>query len=190
MEEKVMPVKMVRCNQGHYYDPSKNSSCPYCGVQGLNVTPHHPGADDDSTQTIGAPPRGGVDWDREKTIAYFPAEMGFDPVVGWLVCIEGLELGRDYRIKSENNFIGRSTQMPICIQGDELISREKHAIISFEPRNQTFTILPGESRGLIYLNNTAVYGPMPLNPYDVIEMGRTKLVFVPLCGEKFQWQKK
>jgi hypothetical protein len=28
-----------------------------------------------------------------------------------------------------------------------------------------------------------------LKPFDVIEMGRTRLLFVPLCGEKFHWDK-
>ena len=32
----------------------------------------------------------------------------FDPVVEWLVCIDGPEKGRDYRIRSGNNYIGRS----------------------------------------------------------------------------------
>lgn len=30
----------------------------------------------------------------------------FDPVVGWLVCIEGAAKGTDYRIHSQNNYIG------------------------------------------------------------------------------------
>jgi len=186
-----MPVKMVQCDQGHYYDPSKSSSCPYCGVQGLNVSAHRPAADDEDTRTLGAPPRRGEDLD-ETTKAFFPAKLGFDPVVGWLVCIEGTdaEMGRDYRVRSENNFIGRSPSMPISIQGDDLISREKHATISFDPTNQVFTLLRGEGRGLIYLNDQAVYSAMPLNAYDIIKMGLTKLLFIPLCGEKFQWIKK
>ena len=26
-----------------------------------------------------------------------------------------------------------------------------------------------------------------MRAYDVIEVGKSKLVFLPLCGEKFQW---
>ena len=37
----------------------------------------------------------------------------FDPVVGWLVCIEGATKGNDYRIHSQNNYIGRSARMDI-----------------------------------------------------------------------------
>lgn len=34
----------------------------------------------------------------------------FDPVVGWLVCIKGATKGTDYRIHSQNNYIGRSAK--------------------------------------------------------------------------------
>ncbi len=51
---------------------------------------------------------------------------GIDAVVGWLVCVHGRNRGRDYRIRSENNTVGRSENMDICISGDDLISRERH----------------------------------------------------------------
>src|ERR1700759_94390 len=28
---------LMRCDNGHYYDPKKHTSCPFCGVPGLNV---------------------------------------------------------------------------------------------------------------------------------------------------------
>ena len=35
-----------------------------------------------------------------------------------------------------------------------------------------------------------VFGPMPLQAYDLIDFGETKLLFIPLCGEKFTWKKE
>ena len=52
------------------------------------------------------------------------------PVVTWLVCIDGPSKGRDYRIHSQNNFIGRSRSMDICIEGDNTISSERSAVLS------------------------------------------------------------
>jgi hypothetical protein len=183
-------AKQKQCDKGHYYDPKKYSSCPYCGVPGLDVQPDAPSEAGEDTVTVGhsTESRPVVD-SGEVTVGIYRKELGMDPVVGWLVCVDGPDRGRDYRIRSEKNFIGRSEKMNICIHGDETISRENHAIVSYNPRNQTFKLLPGESRGLIYLNKEEVDVPQTLNPYDQIELGKTTLVFVPLCGEKFKWGK-
>jgi len=39
----------------------------------------------------------------------------------------------------------------------------------------------------MHLNDEEVDVPVELKPHDIIELGQTKLMFVPLCGEKFQW---
>lgn len=114
--------------------------------------------------------------------------VGVNPVTGWLVCVQGREKGRDYRVYSGNNFIGRSETMDICIRGDDSISREKHACISYDDKKNRFYIYQGDSRGLVYLNDEAVFIPQLLNPYDTIEVGKTKLMFVPFCTEKFIWE--
>jgi len=107
--------------------------------------------------------------------------------VGWLVCVEGADKGRDYRIRSEKNFIGRSEKMDIQISGDETISRENHAVVSFNPKNNAFKIHPGDGRGIVYLNGDDVDTPQELKPFDTVELGQTKLMFMPFCGERFQW---
>ena len=40
---------------------------------------------------------------------------------------------------------------------------------------------------MAYLNDQAVYVPTELNPYDTIELGKSRFIFVPLCGENFEW---
>jgi hypothetical protein len=68
---------------------------------------------------------------------------GIDPVVGWLVCIEGPDRGRDYRIHTERNFIGRAPTMDIAITGDPAISWDNQAVLSYNPRRHTFRLAPG-----------------------------------------------
>lgn len=189
-------MALRRCDNGHYYDENKYSSCPSCGIRDLHVETTKPlrslNRNEASAPTsdafltrrkdeqrIGSEP--GV------TRAYWHDKLGIDPVVGWLVCIEGPDKGRDYRIRSERNQIGRDASMNICISGDESISREKHAVISFNPKKNSFLIAPGDGRGLVYLNDDEVAVPVELKPYDVIELGKTKLLFVPFCCERFQW---
>ena len=53
-----------------------------------------------------------------------------EPVVGWLVCIEGPLRGVDFRLHDGYNFIGRE-EGDIHIQGDNTISRQKHAVVAF-----------------------------------------------------------
>jgi hypothetical protein len=84
-----------------------------------------------------------------------------DPVVGWLVCVAGPDKGRDYRIHAERNFIGRGADMDIAVAGDEQISRKNHAVISYNPKRHTFTIAPGDSHGLTYLNDDELLTPSP-----------------------------
>ena len=113
---------------------------------------------------------------------------GADPVVGWLVCVKGPEMGRDYRLHSGTNFIGRSKRMDVCIENDTAISREAAASISYDDRSRGFFIQKGEVLNLIYLNGKALRSDADLNIYDRIEIGNTMLVFVPLCGQQFNWQ--
>ena len=118
------------------------------------------------------------------------AKMGFDPVVGWLACVEGPSRGKSYTIRGGINSIGRGDRMDIVITGDLKISSENHAKISYSEKNNRFNLLPGEGRNIIYLNDEEVFSPMPLKAYDLIDFGETKLVFVPLCGEHFTWKKE
>jgi len=182
-------MKLTRCERGHYYDAQQHSRCPSCGVSSLANDAHEalPKEDIMVTQVRGEPASGKVA-DVGVTVAMVRKKIGIDPVVAWLVCVKGPEKGRDYRVRSERNGIGRGADMAICIQGDEAISRENHAYISFNPRKGTYRIAPGDGRGMTYLNGEEVDVPMPLNAYDRIELGQTHLLFVPLCGEHFNWE--
>jgi len=110
-----------------------------------------------------------------------------DPVVGWLVCIEGPDRGRDFRLHSEKNFIGRSPLMDVTIENDNTVSRERHAVIIFDPKKKSFWALPGEASGLVYLNGDMVNSPTPMKADDTLEVGQTKLVLVPFCGDRYSW---
>ena len=188
-----MPMK--RCDSGHYFDDSKHSACPSCGVPDLDMQttlafkPETVPAISNNGEPKTRPATGRIaPADDGVTVAMVKKNTGLDPVVGWLVCIDGVDKGRDYRIHSERNFIGRSASMDISIQGDDAISRENHAIISHNPKNQKFKLAPGDSRGLVYLNDDDIDVPTALKPHDMIEIGQTKLMFVPFCGEAFEWK--
>lgn len=192
-----MPV--IQCPNGHYYDTDKNGSCPWCGVQGLDdeATVRFPGAVSERTvpfqwqadatvplrpHQIGASSPDGA------TVAVIKKRSGIDPVTGWLVCVEGPEKGRDYRIHTEKNYIGRSDTMDISLKGDDSISRSNHAVLTYDPRKRRFSISKHEGRGLVYVNGEEIDGRSALSSYDVIEMGDSKFIFVAFCSDKFDWE--
>lgn len=203
-------MPMIRCSQGHFFDNQKHSSCPWCGVSNLDLdAARQTGMSGDQTpRTValsGAPGHGHAEPQEEVktlrlnekavnmgsseglTVSVVKKRAGIDPVVGWLVCVDGPDKGRDYRIHAEKNTAGRSDAMDIAIKGDGTISRDNHAYVVFNPKKGTFRVQPGEGRGLIYVNDEEVIGSQELKPYDIIEMGESKFCFVPFCGERFDW---
>lgn len=109
-----------------------------------------------------------------------------NPVVGWLVCIDGPARGTDWRIHAGYNYIGREVG-DIHIQGDNQISREKHALVAFYAKTLTYYVCPAEGRNIVELNDQPVFNTMELKNYDIITIGATKLMFIGLCGEHFTW---
>ena len=102
----------------------------------------------------------------------------------------GPRQGKDYQVVQGKNFVGRADDMDIQILGDNEISRRNHAVIVFDPKKRETVLLPGDANGIVYLNGNALYAPTPLNPYDEIELGKSKFLFVPFCGDHFMWGQK
>lgn len=125
--------------------------------------------------------------DDGRTVAIFDKNYGVDPVVGWLVCTKGANLGKDFSIHARINCIGRSSENDICIRGDNTISNRAHAKLSYDPRSNQFTLISGDGPNINYLNGQPVYAPSVLFPYDTIDMGMSEFIFVPLCCDKFTW---
>ena len=124
----------------------------------------------------------------EKTIGYYFAEIKSEPVVGWLVCVDGNSVGKSFNLKSGKNFIGRSeAENDIVIRDDKSVSRVKHAILVYDPKSRRFLAQPGMSSELFYLNDDVVLQAVPLKERDVLQIGETKLMFIPLCGPEFTW---
>jgi hypothetical protein len=181
-----MPV--IKCPKGHFYDDVKYASCPICdgltqgsGEDGKTVS--LVAREQMAKEALQDLARKGQD---EKTIGIFKAKMKSDPVVGWLVCLEGSEKGRDYRLHTGRNFLGRAMSMDVCIVDDPGISRENHCSIAYDPVQNHFFIVPGEGSNT-YHNEKMLSQPMRLNDYDHIQIGDSTLIFVAFCGGERKW---
>lgn len=109
------------------------------------------------------------------------------PCVGWLIALSGEHIGTDFRLKTGKNFIGRSGQMDVALTEDKSVSRDRHSIVVYEPRSHMYLVQPGESSSLVYKNDEVVLTPVKLEAYDVITVGDVDLLFIPLCGARFNW---
>lgn len=134
-----------------------------------------------------------------KTMSYFSAvasaaserpqhSNSAEPVVGWLVCVGGCHFGESFSIYAGKNSVGRSEENHVVISGDSSISRIKHALIVYEPKRRNFYLQPGDSSGLTYLNDDYITDSHKLSLHDIVELGESKFMFIPLCGETFSWE--
>jgi len=121
-----------------------------------------------------------------KTVAFYNF-ADTEPVVGWLVCVKGEYFGQSFNLKAGQNFIGRALNMDVALAKDTSVSRNKHAIITYDPYNRVFFIQPGESSGLTYLGGTLLLAYQQIKAYEKIAVGYSELVLVPCCGEQFSW---
>lgn len=209
-------MNLIQCNNGHFYDEERFSCCPFCNktasgylTSDANVTKMELTSDatdsgfdwgggsgnkqtkDGSThneigETLSSVVSQVQQEDDDEKTTYFENEAG-KPVVGWLVCIEGAHFGNDFKLRLGGNFIGRSAEMDVAISGDSSVSRKKHAVVIYEPKNNMFIIQPGESKGLTYLNDQVILSPTEMKSNDIIQIGNTKLMFIPCCTDKFTW---
>ena len=165
---------LIRCENGHLFSEKRYGTiCPYRSTA-VNIA-RKKGEDVDGIL---------------KDTTYLEELEVMHPVVGWLVCIEGPSKGKDYRMIAEKNFIGRSPEMDIRILGDNSISYKNHAIVSYDAKKRATFLLPGDAQGLVYLNGEAVYAPTQLEAFDQIELGKSKLLYIPLCGANFEWEEE
>ena len=105
--------------------------------------------------------------------------------------VEGPGRGASLNIGYGNNRIGRAPTENVSLDfGDEEVSRENHATITFDGRHRRFYILPGQGRNLIYVNEQPVMAPLELTGGEEILLGQTKLRFVPFCSKSFDWYQK
>lgn len=112
-----------------------------------------------------------------------------DPVVGWLVVVGGAGIGQFRPIFEGNNSMGRSANNRIAIDfGDDAISSDEQAYIRYDSADRSFLFVPNLAKtNVVSVNDKRPTGAVELSQMDVITMGRTQLVFVPFCGQEFDW---
>lgn len=191
-------MAVTRCEQGHFYDDEKYPECPHC-KNDLPARPRRGISDvytvlgEGSDAVAAAQQRqklhvdlGGAGAQEGRTVGIFRTETGCEPVVGWLVCIEGRERGRDFRLHAGRNYIGRALKSDVALADDERVSRENHCSVIFDPRSSDFYLVNGSGDG-VTVNGERLTESRRLDTGERIELGGSTFVFIPFCGEGRSW---
>ncbi|MEJ6388061.1 FHA domain-containing protein [Gymnodinialimonas ulvae] len=110
------------------------------------------------------------------------------PVVGWLVVTAGPGRGASVPLHQGMSGIGRDPVNSAQVDfGDDTISREAHAYVTYDDEARLFYLSHGGKTNLVRLNGTPVLTVEMLAHGDTIRIGATSLRFVALCGPDFDW---
>lgn len=190
-------MSVIQCKNKHFFDNSKYDECPHCKKAiengedpskfGENKTVakfvHKRNADDEIlTRSL----RNSISNSAEgqKTVAKYFVDRNMNPIAGWIVCVDGENKGRSFEIHVGKNFVGRSMKMDIHTN-DEMISRENHFSIIYEPKEAEFYAVQGN--GLTYYNGEILSNAKQLSEDDEITAGSSKYVFIPFCKKGRDW---
>lgn len=162
-------MKLTKCENGHFYDSDKYPECPYCNTELLK---------DHSIVHEG---------EAESRPAAVDAAAPAGPVTGWLVVLDGAAKGRDLRLGVGRSFLGLDADgMPVTLSADAPLGA-RQAVIAYDEEKNAFTMLPGSSQELCYLDGNAVLEAAPLIGGETLRLGSAALKFVPFCGADFHW---
>jgi hypothetical protein len=111
-----------------------------------------------------------------------------EPVAGWVVVVSGPGRGGFRPVYVGMNSVGRDASQRVCLNfGDETISREQHAFITYDEEQRCFFLQHGGKSNLVRLGGQPVLSPVQLDANALIRIGRTTLRFIPCCGQDFSW---
>lgn len=113
---------------------------------------------------------------------------GRNPVLGWLVCVQGKKAGKDFRLTQEINYIGRATSNDVCLDFDETLSRDTTITITYVKQSRVFRLNAEQSRNPVTVNGSPVVTELYLRDRDVISIGSTQLTLVCFCDASFTWE--
>ncbi len=123
-----------------------------------------------------------------KTTFMRAQDVQTDPVTGWLVVVKGPGRGGFRPVFPGMNSIGRDPAQRIALSfGDETISRQEHAFITYDEEQRRFFITHGGKANLVRVDDKPVLVPTEVKANDRIRIGKTTLRFVPCCGPDFSW---
>lgn len=200
-------MDLKKCKSGHFYDGDKYTECPHCKnnvenrsiatLEKKKITENRDSGNltrsifDMNTSKEVASKKKKAEETPEYTdvhavqVQRHKAEYG--PVVGWLVGITGNEYGHSYELYAGSNTIGSSLDNVVSITEDSYLCSVSHGVICYQMETGLFFYDIQDSKGRVMINNCPVQENMYIGYMDVIEIGGSSYMLVPLCKDGFSW---
>ena len=100
-----------------------------------------------------------------------------------LLCISGLNQGKEYSLTKEKTILGRMIESDICVLDTE--SSRSHCTISF--CSDEFSVQDNTSKNGTYVNNLRIKGSIALADGDALKVGNTTyMVFTEKSSENLE----
>lgn len=166
------------------FNDGDNSNVNYDSQQEMNKT--NPVSESNWGQNNSFEDQEYNDTGKTEIVGKLKEDKSFEPVVGWLVCVKGKDIGKDYRLHANNNFVGRAHDQDVRIT-DPKVSRV-HFTVSYDPVNNVFFAYMGRGKAIVYINGKPLGSTTVLRKGDKIRVADTELVFIPLEQELVRWE--
>lgn len=121
-------------------------------------------------------------------VAAATSDFAAEPVVGWLVVVDGPGRGQSLKLGFGMNSVGRDVDERVSLNfGDEEVSRKSHTLVTFDPKGRKFYLQHGGGINLTYIDDQPILQTHELKGREIISIGNTRLCFIPFCGSDFMW---
>lgn len=177
-DKQVISMNLIKCKNNHFYDSEKFLSCPHCANKVAEPTIKDILGEEQSAVCTDPP---------EMRPSFDSSNATTKKTVGWLVCISGNMLGESFILREGDNRIGRATSMDICLSYEPTVSRDRHAIITYNSARNAFVLHSSEHEEQILCNHKKIKNRKTIKNHDIITLGDCSLLFVALCGPDFCW---
>lgn len=205
-------MNLQKCKNGHYYDQDKFVKCPYCAAKKMPLkdTLVLDGSEDAHTRKEGSSlqlkdavatamkmkqyQESVMSITREPVIGeehvLFSANGMLEDdrrlPVGVLVAIEGTCKGAIYRLQNGYNYLIVEQQM-IYLQYEPDAEHQPQAAIYYDVGQNLFVLKLMDENADIRIGKMQLEDSVRLVLYDTILIGEDIFLFVPICGDQFQW---
>lgn len=179
-------MKKIRCGKGHFYDGDRYVSCPHCASGIVPEESLRTGNNSDEKTEI-LKREDIVPGDSTVLLNYGNNEA-IETVMGWLVGIAGNEYGKSFELTTKEYKLKGKASIEIELNENLPESFRNSVKIGFGRTSEVFYI-KAIAGNVVCVNKDAVMGQQMLESGDVVSMGEIKFAFIPLCGNKFDWDK-